>query len=166
MSENTTPEEVTNFVLDYYLKRHKIVLQKFEIARDATEESIEDKGSEDASSKKQKYRGAWDNIISIFGNAYLTHDELDQIESVLLKSPEDIKRRMDELIMLNEQLQSLMSSLDKEAFEQAMQEIEEKQEEVNPLSGLSRQDYTDETEEFQEDVAAFKIMPQTRNRDD
>ena len=150
------PEGESNEMLDtlfgYYIQHHEIVLKKLFLAKQATLNASSD-GQEDL----------WQDVIDLFSASGMSDEEMSKIEDIIHALPQEIAGHFSTLSDSDKELKDLEMNLDQEGYKKAREAASELQGRVNPLSGMSPQEYKKQAEEKLEEeppkVEAFKFMP-------
>lgn len=150
-------QDILGRVMKHYTVHYDVILKKLDHAQTATNISMEAANDWDMKVIGQ-YDSAWKEIIQMFQTCGITQEELFEIEKILDALPESIRVHFERLIKLDKMLQTMMATMQKLNFEDAIKTIAEVQEEPNPLSGLTSNEYEEELhKEKQPKVKAFKI---------
>ncbi len=171
-------DEVMNFALDYYIKRHDIVFRKLKHARDATKQSIEvidnqtpEDVSELAGIKKDEieaYDEMWRGILDIFKQAGVSEDDLGKIEQTLTLIPSLIKKYYDLRLEQDKVLQTLMAEVESDEYKKAVAFVHNLQRRPDLMSGLPAEEFDSVMKAYETSgdskVDAFLHKPMSRLR--
>jgi len=154
MSEEWPNDEeshaLTNMLMDHYLRHHEIVLTKLRFAQNATKASIEEirnihnkmKETDNNQEDTLKDFGAmWEKIIKMFVQGGLSEQSLFAIEKIITQIPDDIKQHYNDLTGQDQAFLARMEKLNKSSYQEAKKRVLKLQEEPNPLTGKTAQDY-------------------------
>lgn len=156
-------KDLMQVVLEHYLKHHQIVLKKLVHAQKATEMSMDKLREMSETGTAGNVDAMWGEIIEMFRDFGASEDELFGIEDLLGTVPSTIKTPYTELVEQDEELQQLKSELKSEEYKKAKQAVAKVQDEPNPISRMTADDYKKSVEDSAM-VQAFKFAPQTRKR--
>lgn len=152
-------KDLMQIVLEHYLKHHEIVLKKLIHAQKATEMSMDRLKEMSESGSVGDVDAMWSEIIEMFRDFGASEDELFNIEDLLGTVPSTIKKPYIELVEQDEELQQLKSELRSEEYQKAKQVVAKVQDEPNPMSHMTADEYKDAVEDSSM-VQAFKFTPQ------
>ncbi len=153
----TQRQDVLQRVMEHYTVHYDVILKKLDHAQTATNISMEAANDWDMKVIGQ-YDSAWKEIIQMFQTCGITQEELFEIEKILDTLPESIREHFERLIKLDKILQTMMITLQKLNFKDAMKTISEVQAGPNPLSGLTSDEYEEDANKGKQPaVKAFKI---------
>lgn len=126
-------------VLEHYITHHKIVVQKLEHAKNAT---LTECGVKDTSEYiRDNYVKEWTDVIDAFNQSGLAEEVLFKIEQRLEQIPKKIHQVYKELLQDDEELQSLMNTLNKDEYLDALAQVREIQAHPDPMSGLDPKEF-------------------------
>lgn len=155
-------------LLDHYIKLHQVVHKKLGHAKTATQHGLETVDADENSElpkKLQELDTIWDEILSMFREAGLSTQDLEEIEKNLMLIPCAIKQYYQELIERDKALTGLIDEITAgeytSAYEQAKKITEQLQGVPNLMSGLGPKDYEDQALQDSTDEMrrkAFKIV--------
>lgn len=162
MDQNDT-KDLMQTVLEHYLKHHEIVLKKLVHAQKATEMSMDKLREMSETGTVGNVDEMWGEIIEMFRNFGASEDELFGIENLLGTVPSTIKEPYVELVEQDEELQQLKSELNSDKYQKAKQAVSKVQDEPNPMSHMTADDYKESIEDSAM-VQAFKFSPHFKKR--
>lgn len=154
---DTDRKDVLKRVMEHYSLHYDVVQRKLDHAQEATNESMEAANDWDMKVISQ-YDSAWKEIIQMFQTCGITQEELFEIEKILDTLPESIRVHFERLIKLDKMLQTMMVTLEKLDFDGAMNIVSAVQQQPNPLSGLTQDEYEKSSDADKKPaVKAFKF---------
>lgn len=157
--DDATAQDLLKRVMEYYNIHYDVVQKKLDHAQTATHESMKEANDWDMK-VIGSYDSAWKEIINMFQTCGMTQEELFEIERILGALPDNIRGHFERLIKMDRMLQTMMMTLKKLNYEEAMKTINQVQSQPNPLTGLGPEEYDLRPQATTEakQVQAFKIM--------
>lgn len=123
-------ERITEALMDDYIRKHKHILRKLEIAKEATSDALKEMEamkkifSNDQMTKMiNEYEEAWQNNIQSYLKAGLTETDLENVEGMLLQIPAFIKEKYEEKLAKEPAFEASMSAEDKKRIYELIEKI-------------------------------------------
>lgn len=147
--DQISPEKadlIMGYALEHYLKHYEVVMMKLGHARTATHQSLDELNNSDAKTaddlhEVKSYDRMWEQIIKLFRDSGVSEEELSQIEGVLLRVPNLIRKYYDLLVEQDEILQNLIGELQSEEYQTALKLTRKIQGKPDLMSGLDPSEY-------------------------
>ncbi len=156
-------------LLGHYIQHQEAVLKKLHFAQDATLKSIQeirnvedDLKTHDNTNLHQfsRFEEMWKEIIGLFLCGGLSEDDIFKIEDLITNIPGDIKQHYNRLTQQDKSFLTLLEAMNHDAYRKARDITVKVQEAPNPMTGMTRDDYTARIfEEPTVDEASFVFKP-------
>lgn len=159
---------LTHLLLDHYVKHHELVLMKLKFAQSATRKSIDqirnvhEKIKDVTTNNIKEFKDfdtMWEDVISMFLEGGLSEDSIFKVEDLITKMPKEIEDHYNDLNQSDKNFITLVESLNRNAYQKALEKVVQFQKQPNPFSGKTSEHFKVAAEQQGQETQKFFYEP-------